>query len=376
MGFNRIAYVVVMTLIGLLTTVHSQSQECQTPGGGTGECMNLRECPPQLSLLQQIQAGTAPPGSLGVLRSSICDRKDNLIFVCCPRTTPSEPSPPSPSEPRNLLPPRCGVRGLVDRIISGEDAPLLAWPWMALLESVGANGLRSFVCGGVLISERYVLTAAHCVDEATGFTLENVRLGEHTITQNPDCQRGVCSPPFQSVGVDNVLIHEEYGSPFGCRNCNDIALIRLNRSVQFRDLHVQPVCLPLDLQNDLGFSQSEFSNNNRRGWVAGWGTLESTTFRRADVLQQVQLPINNTLCKLDLGVFPDPNMALCAGGNGQDTCRGDSGGPMVMGNIQETRYYAVGIVSRGPRICGAANTGGLYTNINFYVPWILQNLRP
>ncbi|XP_064114584.1 CLIP domain-containing serine protease HP8-like isoform X1 [Macrobrachium nipponense] len=196
--------------------------------------------------------------------------------------------------------------------------------------------------------------------------------GEHTLSTDPDC-RGFCADPVQRIGVEQTVIHEDYGIPFGCRNCNDIALLRLSRKVELTNVYVHPVCLPLNLQNDLGFSQDQF--DQREGWVAGWGTTDPREARPADVLQQVLLPINSSLCSLDLRVFPDPHMALCAGGQRKDTCRGDSGGPMVIPNDRDLNYL-VGIVSRGPVVCGAANTGGLYTNVNHYVPWILRNLRP
>ncbi|XP_068227588.1 serine protease 7-like [Palaemon carinicauda] len=365
-----------------MVVVRVYSQGCRTFDGNRGQCVGVRQCPSVLNILSDPNAAS----SLRKILNSSCAFGGGTFSVCCATSNqvhrgsqtpvPINATPsPSPQTSSNLLPQRCGIRGLVDRVISGEDAPLFAWPWMALLESTGENGRVSLVCGGVLISERYVLTAAHCIHPRTGFTLRSVRIGEHTLSTDPDCRDGVCKPSFQRITVEQTVMHEEYGEPFGCRNCNDIALLRLSRTVQFNQVNdVQPVCLPQNLQRDLGFSQSEF--DRREAWVAGWGTTDSTEIRQADVLQQVQLPFNSALCSIDLRVFPNPNMALCAGGRQQDTCRGDSGGPLVMANVGELNYYVVGIVSRGPVVCGANNTGGIYTNINFYVPWILRNMRP
>ncbi|XP_066950362.1 phenoloxidase-activating factor 3-like [Macrobrachium rosenbergii] len=381
------SHVPLTFLLFSLVVVRVYSQGCSTSDGGRGQCVSIRNCPAVLQILQSAQSGS-DPGAASKLREilkSRCTFGGGTFSVCCatssevnsgPQTPiPLTPPPgPAPQTPSSLLPQRCGLRGLVDLVVSGEDAPLSAWPWMALLEAIGENGRPALICGGVLISERYVLTAAHCVHPRTGFTLQNIRLGEHTLSTDPDCRGGVCADPLQKIGVEQTVIHESYGDPFGCRNCNDIALLRLSRTVRFQSAYVQPVCLPLNLQNDLGFSQDQF--DQREGWVAGWGTTDPRETRPADVLQQVLLPINSSLCSLDLRVFPDPKMALCAGGQRKDTCRGDSGGPLVMSSAGERRYYVVGIVSRGPVVCAAANTGGLYTSISHYVPWILRNLRP
>ena len=69
-------------------------------------------------------------------------------------------------------------------------------------------------------------------------------------------------------------------------------------------------------------------------------------------------------------------MIICAGDGSTDTCYGDSGGPLTL-----TRYniinYLVGITSYGIRgACGSAVYQGIYTNVNHYVPWILENLEP
>ena len=71
---------------------------------------------------------------------------------------------------------------------------------------------------------------------------------------------------------------------------------------------------------------------------------------------------------------------LCAGGEkGRDSCRGDSGGPLMTISIDKNRdvhWYAAGVVSFGPSPCGMENWPGVYTKVSKYVPWIVSQLKP
>ena len=98
----------------------------------------------------------------------------------------------------------------------------------------------------------------------------------------------------------------------------------------------------------------------------------------SDILQEAYLSIGNSdFCKRLKSNLPDQKAAFCAGkGGGIDTCSGDSGGPLTLTNTDKTQSYVVGITSLGPSICGVSDSQGLYTSVNFYIPWILRSLRP
>ncbi|XP_047498571.1 CLIP domain-containing serine protease HP8-like [Penaeus chinensis] len=377
MGWQAVTAVAMALMVSSVTS-QARGSSCRTREGLTGTCGPIRECSVLSRLLQSIKQGTAPPGSLDVLRNSICSFLNSEPLVCCPsQSLPVTAAPTRPpvvqTTPRSRLNVQCGSRGITDRIVDGVDAPLGAWPWMVVLLGT-VNGRRSWFCGGVLVSDRYVLTAAHCFKERLGLVLEIARIGEHTLSFNPDCSKGRCAPPPQDIPVETIIRHPQYGSP--CTECNDIALLRLSRPAVLHPFFVTPVCLPVDPVRDMGFSEQEFQG--KVAWAAGWGSTarDFTANRRPDVLQQVQLPIQElSYCDRLRRGYPDPRMALCAGGEGRDTCRGDSGGPLTLDNQFGTNIFVVGITSLGPRVCGATNTQGLYTNVHFYIPWILRTIQ-
>lgn len=95
------------------------------------------------------------------------------------------------------------------------------------------------------------------------------------------------------------------------------------------------------------------------------------------VLQKALVPLLRTpFCDALQQKYPDPSSTLCAGGEGPGTCKGDSGGPLMIDNRSRTRWYVLGITSKGPRACGVPNTQTLFTNVHHHLPWILSNMRP
>lgn len=117
--------------------------------------------------------------------------------------------------------------------------------------------------------------------------------------------------------------------------------------------------------------------------VAGWGfTGWQTEFQKtATTLQTLKIPIVNlSICDEQ---FKDLQLSvenqICAGGEeGKDSCAGDSGGPLQRAfsfRDKGPRYVAIGIVSLGVKQCGKFAAAALYTNVSWYMPWIMKNLN-
>ena len=135
------------------------------------------------------------------------------------------------------LPPQCGVRvpgSSQFRVVGGVPARLHAHPWIAALGYSEAGQLE-YKCGGTLLTSRHVLTAAHCVTAE----LTTVTLGEHNIKDDED------KAEPESFNISKVIKHEEYNRR---TQDNDIAIIRLDREVEFND-GIRPVCLPSESEN-------------------------------------------------------------------------------------------------------------------------------
>ena len=166
------------------------------------------------------------------------------------------------------------------------------------------DGLPLPLCGGTLISDTHVLTAAHCtVNEYA--TRISVLLGEHNIADDK----------FNRVDVAEIINHPNYDSQ---TLDNDFSILRLSNPVTFTN-EVSPACLPADMSNTYAGVTAT---------VTGWGDL-STGGPSPDVLQEVDVTVTtNAECNNAYGGEITKNM-VCAGDPGEDSCNGDSGGPLV-----------------------------------------------
>ncbi|KAL1512801.1 hypothetical protein ABEB36_002328 [Hypothenemus hampei] len=360
---------------------------CTTPRREQGECISLINCEPLYVLLKKRPISSA---SADYLRRSQCGFIGTIPKVCCPSVN----APPATAIPGNtddrlhsdtngldLLPSLdvCGV-GLENRIYGGEKADLDDFPWMALIEYERPNRQRGFYCGGVLINSRYVLTAAHCLkgkDLPPNWKIVSVRLGEYNTDTEEDCvkvgpSQTHCAPPAVDVAVEQNIPHKDY-DPHDLNQYNDIALLRLIRNVQFSD-YIKPICLPKG-----HLLTKSYVNENLI--VAGWGKTETRS--ESNIKLKLEVPVNTaetctrqySQANVRLG-----NTQLCAGGQkGKDSCRGDSGGPLMKYENTSNFYanwYSVGVVSFGPSPCGMENWPGVYTKVSSFVDWIVKNIKP
>ncbi|XP_045136079.1 serine protease 30-like [Portunus trituberculatus] len=247
---------------------------------------------------------------------------------------------------------QCGVVNSA-RIVGGEEVdPPNNYPWHVGIKFLGNS---NYWCGGSIINDQYVLTAAHCVDDITSIEGLVVGVADHNMASTdediPDVTR--------LVAVQEIIVHPDYNS---ATIDSDIALLRLSETLDvYQGDQIRPVCLPAD---DSSTYAGEMAT------ATGWGTLESGG-SQSSVLQEVTMPILEPSCPGMPSSYITENM-LCAGleEGGKDTCQGDSGGPLVQNYF--SKYVQVGITSWGFG-CADAGSPGVYTRVSKFLDWICAN---
>lgn len=210
-------------------------------------------------------------------------------------------------------------------------------------------------CGGSLISERFVLTAGHCITSGQGKP-RYVRFGLITKLSY--------SSTDNIFSVEKTFVHPNFDSSTPSLY-NDIGLLQLGGAVKFSET-VKPACLntehilPFDTAVASGFGKTNFHD-------------KTESIRLMKVTLDL---IDSTTCaKLESSVVSSQICASVLAG-GKDTCQGDSGGPLqVVLPHPICTYCIIGITSYG-RQCGHANTPAMYTRVSYFIPWIVHTVWP
>jgi guanylate cyclase len=192
------------------------------------------------------------------------------------------------------------------RIMGGQDAVPHSYPWMVSLAKRSLNNLH--LCGGVLLTRRHVLTAAHCIEDFKGVSDMNILAGIHYTNEKKS--------PVQALTID---MHPQYDPE---TFANDVAIITLASPLPENDPRIGTICLP----PDDAMTGKNYPPTKSSGIAIGWG---STSFgaRPSTALKQVVLPILETT-KWPCNVFVTHAQGqICAGelSGGADTCQADSG---------------------------------------------------
>ncbi|XP_073831833.1 transmembrane protease serine 9 [Musca autumnalis] len=243
------------------------------------------------------------------------------------------------------------------KIIGGSQISISHAKYQASLRLVAIENSRGFgyghICGGSIISQRVILTAAHC--------LINYNTDPETERTAGEFKVVVGSSQLYAKEVDMLQYHvQEIVKHTGFNltsMMNDIGLLFINGYIPWNWPTAQAILL-----NDMELNFNVPCN------VSGWGKTEMGVVPNHLLYAEVR-SISYTNCDAVYGNIP-LNM-ICAGNfasGGVDACQGDSGGPLVVVDRQ------VGIVSWGIG-CGQALNPGVYTNVSFYYDWIVENNR-
>ncbi|XP_021045346.1 kallikrein 1-related peptidase b3-like isoform X3 [Mus pahari] len=196
------------------------------------------------------------------------------------------------------------------RVVGGFNCEKNSQPW-----HVAVYRYNQYICGGVLLNPNWVLTAAHCY-------------------------------------VENHIRHPQ--DDFS----NDLMLLRLSMPADITDV-VKPINLPTE-EPRLGSTCL----------ASGWGSITPIKYQYPNDLQCVNLKLLPNEDCVKAHTYKVTDVMLCAGEmeGGKDTCKGDSGGPLICDGVLQ------GITSWGGSPCGEPNTPGVYTKLIKFTTWIKDTM--
>ncbi|CAI9731161.1 chymotrypsin-1-like [Octopus vulgaris] len=225
-------------------------------------------------------------------------------------------------------------------IIGGTYATLCQFPWMVVLLITTNKG--EFLCGGSIIDNQHILTAAHCVKGATQVLVSAGGNDRYKMEVQ------------MVVNKSNIHANQNYTGPDLFQN--DITVLTLPRKLIFSDC-IQPIAVAQP-------GEKFYSNCI----IAGWGETRAGKPTQYLKTARVQLFLPSE-CRM---FFPDVTSQQVCGGSGHwmgpEACHGDSGGPLMCFNAVTEELTIVGTTSYGEAKC--QNGMGVYENVAHFVSWI------
>ncbi|XP_037939578.1 trypsin-like [Teleopsis dalmanni] len=240
------------------------------------------------------------------------------------------------------------------KIIGGSAIEITQAPWQVSVRLKANDDIyfgSGHICGGSVISQRVIVSAAHCVAiegttplafrSASEFTLVMGSIYLYERTKNT-----------QQYSVLEVLTHPNFNLT---TLVDDVSLFFINGYIPINSPTVTPIAL-----NALAITTGTYCT------ISGWGKIKVSSENPSSILMGATVPIvSNTVCATNYGNLIKPGM-MCAGfmqSGGVDSCQGDSGGPLVCNNVLS------GIVSWGYS-CAQPGYPGVYSNVSYFNSWI------
>ncbi|KAJ3656633.1 hypothetical protein Zmor_015692 [Zophobas morio] len=349
---HKFLIIVIMILVKNVYTQDVIGNSCSLePTNSPGICKLLTKCK---EIRDQVVFSYKLPQT--------CGFEGTQAIVCCPKSR--QPGYISQKKCREYTSQTkeeqlCG-HNIVKRIVGGIPTGRTEFPHMAAL-GYQTNGTHYFrwLCGGSLISEQYILTAAQCLTSVPQGIPKVVLLGVSNLSDTNHRHQ---------IKIAKNVVHPEYKKLFGY---NDIGLIKLEKPIEISS-YVRPACL-----------NTQFDIRVGKGVATGWGKTHLGTY--SAILLKVTLDIvEYELCnmtyqgvsELERGFINDMHICTGRGKEQKDACQGDAGGPLqISHNNDESScmYDIIGLTSLGKGCFGGPSVS---TRVSHYIKWIEDIVWP
>lgn len=249
------------------------------------------------------------------------------------------------------------------RIYYGDDARIEDFPFFARVVIPKPNSAEVTVCGGSIISSRWILTAGHCRQQTQNRTRVFVGIDHRA-------ERPKNTTKWASLHIS----HPDYFN-------NDIGLIKLTKKLQFNE-RVQPILLPrvseentYDKFKAVGFGSTEKANSSKKLLVVTFTEIEDEQCR----IQFEELSVYHNKTPEEWSIFWQNHICITKVG-GKGTCKGDSGGPLVARRAAGSAVL-IGVTSGGikdpetKKCLTSGNSSAIFTRVSRYLDWINSTIR-